>query len=87
MVVLRGPEADEAKTHMQIGQVRAPILMLQGTNDSVVHPEEAEALAAVARRLGNPNVRVVMIEGADHFYTGREIVASRALVRWLKRVA
>lgn len=83
----RGPQADAAKTHLQIAQVRAPILMLQGTADSVVHPEEAQALATVARRGGNRNVQVVMIDGADHFYTGRELLAVQALTRWLRKIA
>jgi alpha-beta hydrolase superfamily lysophospholipase len=83
----RGPEADAAKTHLQIGQVRTPILMLQGTADSVVHPEEAHALAEVARAAGNRDVTLRFIEGADHFYKGREVVAIGALTRWLRKHA
>ena len=81
----RGPEASAAKTHLQIGQVRAPLLMLQGTTDSVVHPEEAEALATVARRGGNINVEVTMIEGTDHFFGGREFIVTDTIARWMRR--
>jgi alpha-beta hydrolase superfamily lysophospholipase len=83
----RGPEADAAKTHLQIGQVRAPILMLQGTADQVVHPEEAHALADLARAAGNRDVRLRFIEGADHFFKRREVVTIQALTRWLRETA
>ncbi len=80
----RGPEADTAKTHLQIGAVWAPILLLQGTADTVVFPEEAGRLAEVARAEGNPDVTVQMIEGATHFFTDREIITRDHLLRWMR---
>ncbi len=80
----RGPEAYPAKTHLQIGGVWAPILMLQGTADTVVFPEEAPRLADVARRAGNRDVTLQMIEGATHFFKDREIITMQHVLRWLR---
>lgn len=80
----RGPEADTAKTHLQIGGVWAPILLLQGTDDTVVFPDEAGRLADVARAAGNRDVKVQMIEGATHFFRDREIITRDHLVRWMR---
>jgi pimeloyl-ACP methyl ester carboxylesterase len=79
----RGPTAFAAMAHRQIGFVRAPILLIQGTTDDVVFPEEAERLAAVARQAGNADVELVWIEGADHSFGGRDIPTIDAVVRWL----
>jgi alpha-beta hydrolase superfamily lysophospholipase len=83
----RGPRAEPAKTHQQIGAVWAPILMIQGTTDEVVDPSEVHRLAHVARGAGNPDVEVVMVDGADHFFKGREIPTMDALLRWMRRHA
>jgi pimeloyl-ACP methyl ester carboxylesterase len=83
----RGPEATAAKTHLQIAQVRAPILLIQGTADEVVDPTEAERLAAVAGEGGNDRVEVAWIEGADHFFAGREFSTIQTLVRWIREYA
>jgi alpha-beta hydrolase superfamily lysophospholipase len=83
----RGPEATAAKTHLQIGQVRAPILLVQGTADTIVAPEEADALAEVARAAGNDRVRVATIPGADHFFAGREFITIDTVLRWMRETA
>ena len=83
----RGPEATAAKTHLQIAQVRAPILLIQGTSDEVVDPHEVDQLAEVAEQGGNPHVTIEMIEGADHFFAGREFITIQALIRWLREHA
>jgi pimeloyl-ACP methyl ester carboxylesterase len=79
----RGPQAHAAMAHRQIIDVRAPILLVQGTSDEVVYPEEAERLASVARAAGNEDVEVVWIEGADHAFSNRDIPTIDAVVRWL----
>lgn len=83
----RGPEATAAKTHLQIGQVRAPILLVQGTADIIVAESEAHALAEVARAAGNDRVEVAVIDGADHFFAGREFITIQTVVRWLREHA
>lgn len=83
----RGPNAVPAMTFRQIGDVKVPIMLVQGTADTVVSPDEAERLAAVARRAGNPHVDIEWIDGGDHFFSGREIIVTRAVTRWLDRWA
>ncbi|GIV01516.1 MAG: hypothetical protein KatS3mg015_0346 [Fimbriimonadales bacterium] len=51
-----------------IRQVRQPILIVQGTEDLKVLPRNARELAAAAKEAGNPDVTLVMIEGATHFF-------------------
>ncbi len=80
----RGPNATAAMSFRQIGQVWAPILLVQGTADEVVEPDEAWALADVARQAGNPDVRVVPIAGGTHSFAGREIPTLEAVTRWLR---
>jgi alpha-beta hydrolase superfamily lysophospholipase len=80
----RGPAAVPAMAHRQIGQVRAPILLVQGTADEVVAYEEAERLAEVARAAGNRDVTVAPIEGVGHTFDGGEIAARDAVVSWLR---
>jgi pimeloyl-ACP methyl ester carboxylesterase len=83
----RGPAAVPAMAHRQIGQVRAPILLVQGADDEVVHPEEAERLAEVARAAGNLDVTVVPIAGVGHSFEGGEIATRDAVVSWLRKRA
>lgn len=83
----RGPNAVSAMTFRQIRHVTAPILLVQGTADAVVAPEEADRLAAVARSAGNVNVEIEWIGGGDHFLAGRQIHVTRAVTRWLDRWA
>ena len=71
----------------QIGQVRAPILLVQGTADTMVSPEQAERLAGVAREAGNPDVEVALLDGVEHGFAGGEQPAAAAAVRWLDRRA
>lgn len=80
----RGPEAVGAMAHRQIGSVRVPVLLVQGTEDEMVMPEEAVALGDVARRAGNPDVSVVRIDGAGHAFRGREVATIDAVAAWLR---
>ena len=80
----RGPAATSAMTFRQIGQVWAPILLVQGTADEVVQFEEAVALAHVAEAAGNRDVTVIRIDGAGHAFTGHEIDTLRAVTSWLR---
>ena len=56
-----------------IGALRTPMLLLQGLDDKVVPPNQAEEMAAAVRRRGLP-VALVMFEGEGHGFrtvTGR----------------
>lgn len=83
----RGPAAVSAMAFRQIGQVWAPILLVQGTDDEVVRFEEAVALARVARAGGNRDVTVMRINGAGHTFAGHEIATLDAVLSWLRRRA
>ena len=48
-----------------VDALAAPILLLQGTEDKVVPPEQAEDFAAAARRKGLP-VALILFEGEGH---------------------
>jgi dipeptidyl aminopeptidase/acylaminoacyl peptidase len=48
-----------------VDSLAAPILLLQGTEDKVVPPQQAEDMAAAARRKGLP-VALIMFEGEGH---------------------
>jgi len=80
----RGPAAVSAMAFRQIGQVWAPILLVQGTGDEVVQFEEAVALAGVARTAGNRDVTVIRIDDAGHSFDGHEIETLRAVTSWLR---
>jgi len=80
----RGPAATSAMTFRQIGQVWAPILLVQGTGDEVVQFEEAVALAQVARASGNRDVTVIRIDEAGHTFKGHEIETLKAVTSWLR---
>jgi dienelactone hydrolase len=81
----RGPNAVAAMTFRQIGAVGAPILLVRGTRDTVVAPEEAGRLADVATAAGNHDVEVALIGGADHFFGGHELIVTDTVLRWLDR--
>ena len=80
----RSPAATPAMAFRQIGQVWAPILLVQGTGDEVVEFEEAVALAQVARQAGNRDVTVIRIDEAPHSFEGHEIETLHAVTSWLR---
>ncbi len=81
----RGPSAVAAMTFRQIGQVQAPILIVQGDADAMVGTDEAERLAGVARAAGNEHVDVAWMDGADHAFHGKDLAVTDTVVRWLGR--
>ncbi len=83
----RGPAATSAMAFRQIGQVWAPVLLVQGTDDEVVRFEEAVALASVARAAGNRDVTVIRIDEVGHSFAGGEIPTLDAVLSWLRRRA
>lgn len=48
-------------------EVRAPVLIIHGTTDRQITPEQADTLAAAFRAGGNPDVTVRMFEDTNHF--------------------
>ncbi|QDP96242.1 S9 family peptidase [Microlunatus elymi] len=70
-----------------VDQLDAPILLLQGSEDKVVPPNQAETFAAAARGKGLP-VALIMYDGEGHGFRAAEniIAAQQACLSFLGRV-
>jgi dipeptidyl aminopeptidase/acylaminoacyl peptidase len=60
-----------------LDQLSAPILLLQGTDDRVVPPDQAEKMAEAARQKGLP-VAMIMFEGEGHGFRRAETIKAAA---------
>jgi pimeloyl-ACP methyl ester carboxylesterase len=72
-------------TDPAIGTIRCPILATFGTvrdSGSEADLEMIRHKAKVAER-----VNTAIVEGADHFYTGRESAVASVIADWLERIA
>ncbi|HEX2171549.1 MAG TPA: alpha/beta hydrolase, partial [Dehalococcoidia bacterium] len=49
-------------------RVRCPALILHGTEDRLVDPAEADAIAHAMWAGGNPSVAVIRLSGLDHYF-------------------
>ncbi|MCC7371285.1 MAG: alpha/beta fold hydrolase [Chloroflexi bacterium] len=68
-----------------IGQIRCPILALFGT---VQDTGDEQDLAMIRRNAqAAASIDTVMIDGADHVYTGREAAVGQVIVEWLAKIA
>jgi dipeptidyl aminopeptidase/acylaminoacyl peptidase len=68
-------------------ELSAPILLLQGLDDRVVPPDQAEAMANAARRKGLP-VTLIMFEGEGHGFrsAGTIRVSTQAQIYFLSQI-
>jgi len=82
----RGPDSEAAKAFLHVGKVPAPILLVQGTDDVIVAPDDADRLAAHARAEGHGDVTLRMLDGVGHDF-GDHDATFGALRDWLLRVA
>jgi dienelactone hydrolase len=82
----RGPEAEAAMAHMHVGRIHAPVLLVQGTDDVIVDPGDAERLAETGRRAGHRHITVRVLPGVGHDFANHEAAAG-ALCDWLAEVA
>jgi dipeptidyl aminopeptidase/acylaminoacyl peptidase len=71
------PEAEELYRERSpihfADRIRAPVLLLQGLEDEVVPPAQAEEMAAALRRNGVPHA-VLMFEGEQHGFRRAETI-------------
>lgn len=83
---LVGPYPEAADVYLDrspihhVDQLTAPILLLQGTEDKVVPPNQAEAFAAAARAKGLP-VALIMYEGEGHGFRRSENIVNSVQLR------
>jgi len=63
---MAGPGAHGTMTYKHLNQIKLPILMIRGENDPLIEGWEANALAQVAKKSGNPHVSVKPIPNAGH---------------------
>jgi dienelactone hydrolase len=90
---LLGPYAEDRDLYAErspinhLDQLSAPILLLQGTDDRVVPPKQAEMLAEAARQEGLP-VALIMFEGEGHGFRRAETIkaATEAQIYFLGRI-
>ncbi len=70
-----------------LDQLSAPILLLQGTEDRVVLPAQAEMLAEAARQQHLP-VAMIMFEGEGHGFRRADTIkaATEAQIYFLGRI-
>lgn len=83
----RGPEATDAEPGRHIAGVAAPILLVQGTADTIAAPVNAERLAEEARRGGNDRVRIASIKGVGHSFHGGEQRVADAVTCFLAELS
>jgi dipeptidyl aminopeptidase/acylaminoacyl peptidase len=90
---LIGPYPEDRHRYLErspinhLDQLSAPILLLQGVDDMVVPPQQAEMLAAAARRRGLP-VALIMFDGEGHGFRRAETIkaAIEAQIYFLGRI-
>ena len=81
---LAGPEAKYAMAYRKIGNIKVPMLLIQGWHDEVVNHEEAKELAEIALKEGNKDVSAFYVN-AGHTFEGKEEELGDIIVRWLDR--
>jgi pimeloyl-ACP methyl ester carboxylesterase len=79
---LVGPEADGAKTYKHIGDIKVPLLLVQGLQDDIIEPREAAKLESLARDAGNPDVSSSYL-AAGHTFQGKHAELGQIIVQWL----
>jgi dipeptidyl aminopeptidase/acylaminoacyl peptidase len=80
------PKLDEISPVKHVGAVRAPILLLHGTDDTVVPTEQSTEMADALKSAGK-DVTFVTLSGEDHWLSRAETrtQALQAMVAFLEK--
>jgi pimeloyl-ACP methyl ester carboxylesterase len=84
LLSLRGPKA-QSDPYRNAEKVTNPILIVQGTADSLVEPGVAERLRRAAA--SSRKVEVIHLEGADHIFSKQESALAQRILAWVGEVA
>jgi len=79
---LAGPEAEGAKAYKHIGQIKVPILLIQGSYDEFIENREFEDLGRIAKDEGNKDVTQVFLD-AGHKMEGKHGELVQIIIKWL----
>lgn len=85
VAVAMGGHADEPRMDavLFLRQIHLPVLDLYGSNDLPQVVKTVEQRAAAARAAGNTAYRQIRVEGADHFFDGKNDALLNAVSDWL----
>ena len=67
-----------------VTQIRCPLLAFFGTKGDVGTEEDLELLKSSIQRQpsGPSHVQTIMIQNADHMYTGKEAQVAQTIAQW-----
>jgi len=76
---------DEDKNYLKsLTTIKVPVMDIFGAIDLPEVKESAEIKIAVARKAGNTNYTQIKVEGADHFFNGKQDVLVKHIHDWIK---
>jgi len=79
---LASPEAHGAQAYKHIGDIKVPLLLVQGLQDDIIEPREAAALERLAQDAGNPDVSTAYLT-AGHTFQEQHAELGKIIMQWL----
>jgi pimeloyl-ACP methyl ester carboxylesterase len=80
--VMRGIRLGTRRRFRYVGAIRKPSLYIYGDRDEFSYGDVPRCVAILAGNVG-PNAEIVVMEDADHGFTGREEELGRLIAEWL----
>lgn len=79
---------DKDKNYLKsLTTIKVPVMDIFGAIDEPDVIETADKKVAVAREAGNKNYTQIKVEGADHFFNGKQDVLVQLINDWIKQFA
>jgi pimeloyl-ACP methyl ester carboxylesterase len=83
--VMRGVRLSRRPRFRHLRGIRKPALVVYGENDEYLYGDVSLCVAILAEALGpKPNFELVVMEGTDHGFSGREGEVAELVVRWME---